>query len=202
MPSTNTIYTAGMGLLMATKNGWEIDWSLFEFPNHLHRWTIVYKFKCVYYCSMKNIWSIFSIVDFIVFYLFTGLKSIWKTKNMYKFYKYGNWNKYTDRKSKKNDIYTHKSQNQEMKHLSTHFCSKHLQMLCLPNIKIDHLMKLSLSKRSATASCWLHFEISNFVAFVQNYWMNVIGLTCQQVSLQGYWTCAWSSGNKISISIV
>ena len=30
-------HTAGMGLLMATENGWEIDWSLFEFPNHLHR---------------------------------------------------------------------------------------------------------------------------------------------------------------------
>ena len=29
--------TAGMGLLIATENGWEIDWSLFEFPNHLHR---------------------------------------------------------------------------------------------------------------------------------------------------------------------
>ena len=30
-------YTAGMGLLTATENGWEINWSLFEFPNHLHR---------------------------------------------------------------------------------------------------------------------------------------------------------------------
>ena len=29
--------TAGMGLLTATENGWEINWSLFEFPNHLHR---------------------------------------------------------------------------------------------------------------------------------------------------------------------
>ena len=31
------VSTAGMGLLTATENGWEIDWSLFEFPNHLHR---------------------------------------------------------------------------------------------------------------------------------------------------------------------
>ena len=29
--------TAGMGLLMVTENGWEIHWSLFEFPNHLPR---------------------------------------------------------------------------------------------------------------------------------------------------------------------
>ena len=31
-------------------------------------------------------------------------------------------------------------------------------------------MKSSLSKWSATVSRWLHFEISNFVTFVQNYW--------------------------------
>ena len=36
-------HTAGMGLFMATENGWEIYRSLFKFPNHLHRGTIVYE---------------------------------------------------------------------------------------------------------------------------------------------------------------
>ena len=33
--------TAGTGLFTASENGWEIYWSLFKFPNHLHRETIV-----------------------------------------------------------------------------------------------------------------------------------------------------------------
>jgi hypothetical protein len=30
--------TAGTGLFRAPENGWEIHWSLFKFPNHLHRY--------------------------------------------------------------------------------------------------------------------------------------------------------------------
>ena len=37
------LYTAGAGLLTATENGCEIHWSLFKFPNHLYRVTIVYE---------------------------------------------------------------------------------------------------------------------------------------------------------------
>jgi hypothetical protein len=33
--------TAGTGLFTAPENGWEIYWSLFKFPNHLHKGTIV-----------------------------------------------------------------------------------------------------------------------------------------------------------------
>ena len=33
--------TAGTGLFTAPENGWEIHWSLFKFPNHLHWETMV-----------------------------------------------------------------------------------------------------------------------------------------------------------------
>ena len=38
---TKLCITAGTGLFTASENGWEIYWSLFKFPNHLHRETIV-----------------------------------------------------------------------------------------------------------------------------------------------------------------
>ena len=43
LPTHDTAITAGMGLLMAAENGWEIHWSLFKLLNHLSRETIVYK---------------------------------------------------------------------------------------------------------------------------------------------------------------
>ena len=37
------VATAGTGLFTAAENGWEIQWSLFEFPNYFHREQIVYE---------------------------------------------------------------------------------------------------------------------------------------------------------------
>ena len=37
------LYTAGTGLFTAAENGWEIHWSLFEFPNHFRREQIVHE---------------------------------------------------------------------------------------------------------------------------------------------------------------
>ena len=55
--------TAGTGLFKAIENGWEIHWSLFEFPNHFHRGKIVYEL------IISPVWILLYNVKYIVNFL-------------------------------------------------------------------------------------------------------------------------------------